>query len=486
MRSSTILVLSHTLLLFNLISCENSLIYTDICYDDLGCFTTRPPFSTSFARPIALLPDKPEKIDTQFFLYNRNNPSKPRRLQYSMTDAGFNGNLETKFIIHGFIDNGFLKWVLDMKDALLALDDFNVIVVDWSRTNQFPYTQATANTQVVGAEIARLINSLSRNNGLRAERVHLIGHSLGSHIAGYAGKRLGNLARISGLDPAGPYFENTDPKVRLDKTDATFVDVIHTDGSPIFMIGLGLLQPLGHVDFYPNGGKEQPSCATTSDKLFSGLNNIFLGDNVTFDKAIKCNHMLAVYLYTDSILNRNCKYISYSCKNQDDFELGKCLTCVSSSDCNEMGFWANTKRDLGSLYLKTQDANEHPYCLHNYLLTVNSNSLPEQKQTSGNFTIEIEDSTRSRNIQIASANYVFRSNTTLVQLVSVPASLGSTIKSATVRFSKTTALLSSWLYQNKWSFKSIDIVSGDYQYRFKLCPEVDYVESGKSVKFRPC
>ena len=31
------------------------------------------------------------------------------------------------------------------------------------------------------------------------------------------------------MDPAGPYFDNTNPEVRLDPTDATFVDVMHTD-----------------------------------------------------------------------------------------------------------------------------------------------------------------------------------------------------------------------------------------------------------------
>jgi len=43
-----------------------------------------------------------------------------------------------------------------------------------------------------------------------------------------------------GLDPAGPYFENTDPKVRLDSTDALFVDVIHTDGSNNLLLGFGI------------------------------------------------------------------------------------------------------------------------------------------------------------------------------------------------------------------------------------------------------
>lgn len=38
---------------------------------------------------------------------------------------------------------------------------------------------------------------------------------------------------LSGLDPAEPYFQDTPEEVRLDPSDAKFVDVIHTDISPI-------------------------------------------------------------------------------------------------------------------------------------------------------------------------------------------------------------------------------------------------------------
>jgi hypothetical protein len=48
------------------------------------------------------------------------------------------------------------------------------------------------------------------------------------------------LFNFIGLDPAGPYFENTDPSVRLDPTDALFVDVIHTDGTNNLLLGLGI------------------------------------------------------------------------------------------------------------------------------------------------------------------------------------------------------------------------------------------------------
>lgn len=78
--------------------------------------------------------------------------------------------------------------------------------------------------------------------GAKIEDFHLIGHSLGSHISGYAGEHLkssgyGKLGRISGLDPAEPLFQSMPEFVRLDPSDAEFVDVIHTDAKSILMFG---------------------------------------------------------------------------------------------------------------------------------------------------------------------------------------------------------------------------------------------------------
>ena len=53
------------------------------------------------------------------------------------------------------------------------------------------------------------------------------------------------LPRITGLDPAGPNFEGTDPVVRLDPSDALRVDAIHTDSNPILSLGLGMWQVEG-------------------------------------------------------------------------------------------------------------------------------------------------------------------------------------------------------------------------------------------------
>lgn len=62
------------------------------------------------------------------------------------------------------------------------------------------------------------------------------------------------MGRITGLDPAEPYFQGMPTNVRLDPTDAQLVDVIHTDGKSIFLLGnarnvIILIHSLHHCTF---------------------------------------------------------------------------------------------------------------------------------------------------------------------------------------------------------------------------------------------
>ncbi len=61
-------------------------------------------------------------------------------------------------------------------------------------------------------------------------RIHCVGHSLGAHTCGHAGTNSQvRFDRITGLDPANQFFENINELVRLDQTDAKYVDAIHTN-----------------------------------------------------------------------------------------------------------------------------------------------------------------------------------------------------------------------------------------------------------------
>jgi hypothetical protein len=66
------------------------------------------------------------------------------------------------------------------------------------------------------------------------------------------------------LDPAQPNFKASQKNERVDIKSGQFVVVLHTSTS-----FLGLREPVGHVDFYFNGGQIQPSCSLDTGKTIT-------------------------------------------------------------------------------------------------------------------------------------------------------------------------------------------------------------------------
>ncbi|RWS05201.1 pancreatic triacylglycerol lipase-like protein [Dinothrombium tinctorium] len=249
-----------------------------------------------------------------------------------------------------------------MRDQFLINDDLNIIFVDWKGGNNLPYTQAASNTRVVGAETALFIQFLMNQTGVTPDSIHLIGHSLGAHVAGYAGERVPKLGRITALDPAELYFQYLPETVRIDPSDAQFVDVIHSDTRSILVLGLGMRQPCGHIDFYPNGGETHPGCSLSRVKAF-----FVSGISEGLRRLVGCNHQRAIDFFTSSINTKNCEMVSYTCPNYDFFEKGRCTYCGENGNlCPIMGLKADlfknvTKRNKSlSVYLRTRE--EKPYC----------------------------------------------------------------------------------------------------------------------------
>lgn len=86
-------------------------------------------------------------------------------------------------------------------------------------------------------------------------------HVNSQHSSALILNSLPNFFSCSGLDPAMPMFMSRDRDHRLDSEDAKFVDVIHTSA-----FVQGQYSRSGHVDFYMNGGIEQPGCWNASSK----------------------------------------------------------------------------------------------------------------------------------------------------------------------------------------------------------------------------
>jgi branched-subunit amino acid ABC-type transport system permease component len=74
-----------------------------------------------------------------------------------------------------------------------------VICVDWEAGAVIPnYVRAAANARLVGKQLSMLLEGLNRHLGLPFQNTHVIGFSLGAHVAGFAGAELKNLSRITG------------------------------------------------------------------------------------------------------------------------------------------------------------------------------------------------------------------------------------------------------------------------------------------------
>ena len=322
---------------------EDSYAAKEICYqNDLGCVSMNGPMKQTM-----VLPNTLDKIGTAFYAYTNSDSPQVRidpakQETFSVVDP----NKRLVFIIHGFGNSHTTVELQSIKNNLLSYTNHEigaVIMVDWENGAAQPnYFRAAANTEVVGRQVAQLINELQKSGRVTPRNVYLIGFSLGAQVSGFAGKWSQSqynfkLGRITGLDAAAPFFENH-PGAYLTKDDAEFVDAIHSSAGKNIIHGeIGFIEPYAHVDFYPNSGQRQPSCQNLLH--------------------ITCNHYGSVLFYDASLsADKTCQFNAYACDNWDIFAGGK--TCTKSD--TKLGYWADKSYATGIRYLSTTD--KYPFC----------------------------------------------------------------------------------------------------------------------------
>ncbi|XP_073973353.1 pancreatic triacylglycerol lipase-like isoform X2 [Rhodnius prolixus] len=352
-------------ILRNRLTLRNPRNKKEICYDLVGCFPPDRPF-------LKLTPQNPEDLGTRFYLYTRN--ASEEVIEYgdertSLVASDFRTDRMTRILVHGFKGSSKDRSAQYIVSNLLKLEDCNVILLDWSKGAQGQtYRVSAANTELVGRQLALLLLDLI-SLGANPSAIHLIGFSLGAHIAGFAGRSLLSrgirLSRITGLDPASPLFREhlvAASIPALNDQDAALVDVVHTAGSILWTEGFGLLRNLGHVDFFPNGGQDQPGCT----HVFASL--IVSHLEGTVNSSAVCNHLRGFQLFLESIPSPKqdgCQFRAFPCASREHFRSGACfpMKCdINSTDgsCGIMGFSADKGIARGPLYLVTRDSP--PFC----------------------------------------------------------------------------------------------------------------------------
>merc|ERR1712107_27016 len=143
------------------------------------------------------------------------------------------------------------------------------------------------------------------------------------------------IARVTGLDVAQQYFDSHLSEDTIRPDDAKLVDIMHTDSGDVGAAA-STMEPIGMVDFYPNGGGMMAGCEWSF-------------------WASACNHMKTLDYYVDSVINRkNSDYMaSTKCESYEEFQAGNCdqmeklpmgeaLTLDMVSGNGPMKFYLNT------------------------------------------------------------------------------------------------------------------------------------------------
>nr|XP_034370944.1 lipase member H isoform X2 [Arvicanthis niloticus] len=257
--------------------------------------------------------------------------------------GSLNVTKKTTFIIHGFRPTGSPPvWMEELVQSLIRVQEMNVMVVDWNRgATTVIYPHASSKTRKVALILKEFIDQMLAK-GASLDNIYMIGVSLGAHISGFVGEMYdGKLGRITAL---------------------------------------GYKEALGHIDFYPNGGLDQPGCPKT---IFGGI------------KYFKCDHQMSVFLYLASLQN-NCSITAYPCDSYRDYRNGKCVSCGAGQvvSCPHLGYYADNWKE----YLWDRDppmtkaffdtAETKPYCMYHYFVDIVSWNKSVRR---GFITIKLRD-----------------------------------------------------------------------------------------------
>ncbi|KAL6433901.1 hypothetical protein ACFW04_005844 [Cataglyphis niger] len=251
-------------------------------------------------------------------LFNSDNP-KGKNIGEEESCSYIDPSKSIVFLIHGFISSANMTQNYDLASQFIK-KNYTVFSLDWSDgacTKGIPliklleYPFAMKNTREVGELTAKYIITLKTKCEIPLDNIMCVGHSLGAHICGFAGKKVQELvndkiSRMIGADPAGPAFEFSKCGSRLCVTDAIHVIIIHTSS------GLGIDKSIGEVDLWFNGGIKQPDC---------GL-----------DVSFNCSHGRSMIYLTEMLKLDNCAYPGVQIDSLPPYPDSNTTNCVAIND----------------------------------------------------------------------------------------------------------------------------------------------------------
>lgn len=218
--------------------------------------------------------------------------------------------------------------------------NYNSIELDWSAyaggNNGFDVVQRI--NPVIGT-VNQILTSL-RQQGINIANFYGVGHSYGALIVGGVSRYFKNqfnlpFFRITACEPPesfgllGPFLA-TNNVSKLDKNDALFVDVIHSNA-----YSFGDAGTRGKIDFWPNGGMWQPGCPGC---VAADGNKTILNWN-TFVASVGCDHGRSYMYFAESVC-RTLPSLPFKSIRCSKWALGYDQNQCKLASNTSMGFWA--------------------------------------------------------------------------------------------------------------------------------------------------
>ena len=323
------------------VECANYKRADKKCYLNVGCFG----HGHSSLDHLCRLPE--ERMDISYKIFTKSD-RKGKKIPIGSIENfdGYKEGGKVVFYFHGYTGDGVSGEALDIKEAILTHTDYEYIILidyEWP-VRGINYHRAAANSERLGREVGHVINLMATHNKLfPPQQVYFVAHSLGTQIAHFASQYLqklrgtenGKVSRFTALDPAAPLTKGC-KGCPVTKDDAYFVDVIHTasgyDHDYVawsYMWGhLSVKEPIGHVDFYPNGGGRQRNCNAIWKRVTDPW----------------CSHGKSVTFFLKSF--KDCGYFSIPCTSIDVYTDGKdsCVRAGNHVGTSKMGIKAIGER----------------------------------------------------------------------------------------------------------------------------------------------
>ncbi|XP_026469647.1 inactive pancreatic lipase-related protein 1-like [Ctenocephalides felis] len=224
-----------------------------------------------------------------------------------------------RIVIHGFEQQ--YEDILPLIDEYIhAMPKYTIIGLKWTKFIK-DYHLTFTSLKTIGLKVEHIISRLETAFKTSAEYFHFLGFGLGAHILGHAGRRHypAKFGVIVGLDPTASGFDEDlkgDRAMMLGADCAIVVRIIHTNAAQF-----GVRRPMGHMDFYINGGFLQPGCPDSTIHQCSHLRVMdYIKELIKKKNCYDAYHCASIY---DLYYNHECQVIPRKRLVYDIFEVAK-------------------------------------------------------------------------------------------------------------------------------------------------------------------